>query len=98
MKLSSEQKKIIGNFIYQMIMIFAKSIRDLPFGIVIFFIALLFIAPNHVWNEIFQEWEKASASQTLQLIPAAKNIISLVWIVLFGSHFITKFSIFSKHP
>lgn len=89
--MTPEIKKRILILVYFATRILARSLRDIPFVLLVIIFAFLLLVPDSTWITVNQVWHQIRPLTDHEVVMLGRNIsniLQLAWIIAAGGHFI----------
>ncbi|EGL2678359.1 hypothetical protein INJ71_004673 [Salmonella enterica] len=89
--MTPENKKRISILLIFTARILVRSLRDVPFVLLVGIFAFLLLAPDSVWLTASQVWHQIRPLTDYEAVMLGRNIsnlLQLAWIIAAGGHFI----------
>lgn len=77
--MTPENKKRVLIFVYFVIRILARSLRDVPLVLLVGIFAFLLLAPDSVWVTVNQVWHQIRPLTDHEAVMLGRNISGLLW-------------------
>lgn len=77
--MTPENKKRVLIFVYFVIRILARSLRDVPLVLLVGIFAFLLLAPDSAWITVNQVWHQIRPLTDHEAVMLGRNISGLLW-------------------